>query len=584
MSQTHHPRLFLKPESIGNLRDRARTDQILADLIQRLLAEADRLIAEEPSEFLIVGPRMLAQSQQILSRVSTLALAFRLTNDWKYLQRTKQELFAAAAFPHWNPSHFLDTAELCTAFAIAYDWLYSDWQQDDRQAIKRALVEKGLEAGAAAHQAKAWWVSAASNWNLVCNGGLTIGALALAEEEPALTQPILDTALANIPLAMASFQPDGAWEAGPDYWTYTNRYASFTIEALNTALGQDFGLSQALGFNLTGLFSVHCTAPSGASFNFADATQENRSTPSLFWLGKRFNLPACINENHRRLQQQSTRRPAPDAFELIWYHPRLPTVEALPLGAYFRRVEAVMLRSSWSDPQALFAGFKGGFNQANHGHLDLGSFVMELAGERWAVELGLDDYDLPGYFERTEGGARWKYFCLSNRSHNTLVINGDLQRIAAKAPIVRSSLSGTGGFAIADLTAAAEPHLSSWRRGLKILDGKALLIQDEIGWASETRQVRWQMLTDAEIEISGAEAKLIRNGKTLTARILSPAGACFSQESAEQAPPERTCRGFRQLIVTHQETQTSTRLCVALSVEAVDAEIESLDKWSAICA
>ena len=158
-------------------------------------------------------------------------------------------------------------------------------------------------------------------------------------------------------------------------------------------------------------------------------------------------------------------------------------------------------------------------------------------------------------------------------------MSGSLE-VTGTAEVMGSRHSATARLA----PVAAEPHLRSWRRGLKILDGTALLIQDEIGWASETRQVRWQMLTDAEIEISGAEAKLIPNGKTLTARILSPAGACFSQESAEQAPPERTCRGFRQLIVTHQETQTSTRLCVALSVEAVDTEIEALDEWSTICA
>lgn len=577
--QTQHPKLFITSQRIEELQRNAQTDQVLAGLIKRLLVEADRLIDQEPTEFRIVGPRMLARSQQVLSRVSTLALAFRWTGEFKYLERTKQELFAVSAFPHWNPSHFLDTAELCTAFGIAYDWLYSDWQESDRLAIKDALIEKGLNAGASAYKDKAWWMAAASNWNLVCNGGLAIGALAVANDEPALTQSIIDIAIANLPLSMGSFQPDGAWEAGPDYWAYTNRYAAFTVEALSTALGTDFDLSKAEGFDLTGLFAMHCTAPSGNSFNFADATSENRSTPSLFWLGKRFNLPACIKENHRRLESQTNRCPAPDAFDLVWYQPPAPVVEPLPLGAYFRRVEAVVLRSSWDDPDALFVGFKGGFNQANHGHLDLGSFVMEVGGERWALELGLDDYDLPGYFDRIEGGARWKYFCLNNRSHNTLVINDDLQRIAAKAPIVCSDLSGSAGFAIADLTTAALPHVSSWRRGIKVIDGRALLIQDEIDWASEVRNLRWQMLTDAEIQLSGTEAKLVRNGKMLTAKILSPIVASFGQQSAEQEAPQRTNRGLTQLVVHHTETQSSTTLCILLSIENVDAEVQKLDSW-----
>jgi hypothetical protein len=579
MTSADHPRLYLTPVGLAELQKQAQTDPVLADLTARLLVDAGLILAQEVTEFRIVGPRMLARCQQILSRVTTLALAFRLTREKKYLDRTREELFAAAAFPHWNPSHFLDVAELCTAFAIGYDWLYYDWTEADRLEVRKALVEKGLKAGVAAYEARAWWMSAASNWNLVCNGGLAIGSLAIADDEPELAQRILDIATANLPLPMASFQPDGAWEAGPDYWAYTCRYATFTIEALAMGLGSDFNLSMAPGFSQTGLFPVHCTAPSGDSYNFADAKPETRSIPALFWLGQRFHLPACINENHRRLHQQAARGLAPDAFDLIWYQPPVPEAAPLPLGAHFRRVEAFTLRSSWNDPQALFVGFKGGFNQANHGHLDLGLFVMELAGERWAMELGLDDYDLPGYFDKVEGGARWKIFCLNNRSHNTVVINGDLQRIDAKAPILRSNISGSTGFAVADLTSAYRPHVNSWLRGVKLLGGKALLIQDEIIWASQTRNVRWQMLTDAVIQLSGAEARLIRNGKALTAKILSPAGAAFSQESAEQVPPERANKGFKQLVVTFQESQPATQLCIVLSVEAVDTEIHSLESW-----
>ena len=423
-------------------------------------------------------------------------------------------------------------------------------------------------------------MSAPSNWNLVCHGGLAIGALAVAEEEPELAKTILDTATANLPLPFGSFQPDGAWEAGPDYWAYTCRYATFAIEAFTTALGQDFNLPQAPGFSQTGLFLVHCTAPSGESFNFADAKSETRSIPALFWLGKRFNLPACLNENHRRLQQQVARGVAPDAFDLIWYQPPAPAAALLPLAAHFRRVEAAMMRSSWTDKDAMFVGFKAGFNQANHGHLDLGSFVLEAASVRWSLDLGLDDYDLPGYFDRTEGGARWKHFRLGSHSHNTLIFNGDQQRFEAKAPITTFNSTGKSGVAIADLTAAAQPHVNSWRRGVKMVEGKALVIQDEITWAGEARQACWQMLTDAEIQLAGAEARLTKNGRTLIAKILSPAGTQFSQKSAEQPAPQQVNPGCKQLLVALEKCQPSTTLCVVLSVEAIETKVTGLDTWS----
>jgi hypothetical protein len=35
-------------------------------------------------------------------------------------------MLAAAAFSDWNPSHFLDVAEMTAALAIGYDWLYEE--------------------------------------------------------------------------------------------------------------------------------------------------------------------------------------------------------------------------------------------------------------------------------------------------------------------------------------------------------------------------------------------------------------------------------------------------------------------------
>jgi len=228
----HHPRLFLSDERLRMLKTRVREDAFPALLVDHLRRYGDSLIDQETTAFKIVGPRMLKNCQQIRDRVMTLSLLYRLTDEAKYKDRVMRELQAAAAFPHWNPDHFLDTAELCTAFAVAYDWLFHDLSPAESSLIKDALVEKGLKQGLQKYQENAWWLAHPFNWNNVCHGGLLIGGLALADEEPDLVQAFLSMLLDKLPISLANYGPDGAWQAGPEYWEYTTWYTALLIDAL----------------------------------------------------------------------------------------------------------------------------------------------------------------------------------------------------------------------------------------------------------------------------------------------------------------------------------------------------------------
>ena len=119
----------------------------------------------------------------------------------------------------------------------------------------------------------------------------SMGALALAEVEPALAGEILEAALKSLQLAMAEFAPDGAWKEGPGYWNYATSYNVLLLAALDTALGTDLGLSQINGFGQTGLFPIYLTGPLGRTFNYADGGDQAIRAPQMFWLARRFDQP-----------------------------------------------------------------------------------------------------------------------------------------------------------------------------------------------------------------------------------------------------------------------------------------------------
>ncbi len=573
-----HPRLFLDPNRLHRLQSGLQNDPVLESLKRRLFRQADALLNEPATEFRIVGPRMLERAQQVFARVATLSLAYRLVQNPKYAECAKQELFAVGGYPHWNPSHFLDTAELCTAFAIGIDWLYDTLSQVERGAFEETLVQKGLAPGLEAQEKPEWWVRVPHNWNLVCNGGLAIGALAVADALPELASRILAQAIQNLSIALDHFAPDGAWEGGPHYWEYSAWYSALTIDALETSLGHNFGLAERPGFDRAGVFPLHCLGPSRLYFNFADADVRALPQASLFWLGQRYRLPACVVENHRRIQEHPGRI---HAFDLIWYQEQPMQQIELPRGIAFRRAEIVCMRTAWNDPQAFFVGAKAGSGQADHAHLDLGAFVLDAAGVRWSSDFGPDDYDLPGYWDSGRDGGRWKYYRLNNRSHSTLTLNGHLQNPLGQTTIAQASFHGQSLSVVLDLGAAYSDDASAVRRGIRLSPETGVLIQDEVAWSPEAKQheLRWQLTTDAEIALRGDTAVLTKEGRTLQARILAPANAVFQVAPTFAGPSEQPNPGFRQLIATVQDVRAEIRLAVLMSLAPAEAEVVPLARW-----
>lgn len=544
-----HPRLHMTDAALESLKSSEGDDATLRRIAGEIIAQADELCAAPPLEHELKGPRLLHVSRNCLRRISTLALAWRWTGKAVYGDAAVANLETVCNFPDWNPSHFLDTAEMSHAVGLGYDWLYGYMDPETREVIRQGLIRHGLEPGIKAYtQDKPWWIKSEFNWNQVCNSGLLIGALAVVESDPQYAEVIVPAAVASLPAALKSYNPDGVWSEGPSYWGYATRYTAYGLAALESALGTSFGLTDMEGMARTAYFPLLTAGPTGLYLNFADSGQNSRRKPlpTLFWLAKRYELPAVAYAEHQLLLEQ----PA-SAHHLIWYvAPPADQGAALPLDHVFEStVPVAVSRSAWGDPEALFVGVKGGYNQVNHGHLDLGNFELDALGNRWARDLGSDNYNLPGYWDKKPGGKRWNYYRLNSFSHNVPLIDGRGQDPMGKADFVRVGRSPEGAFTIVDLTSAYGAPASSLHRGVASVTGRrAVLIQDEYTLQSPA-SLTWAMTTDAEITLtSSRSAVLVQNDKTLHVDILSPDDGQFAIESAEQPEPDHANQGVRRLL------------------------------------
>jgi hypothetical protein len=542
-----HPRLFLKDEAVPALKAKIKGDPRMNAVSDFVLASAELLADAAPVERKKTGKRLLGVSRRCLQRVTWLAFAYRMTGDEKHLRRAEQEMLAAAAFSDWNPSHFLDVAEMTAALALGYDWLYNDLAPAARKSIRDAIVEKGLHTSLKG----GWWVTTTNNWNQVCHGGLTLGALAVLEDEPELALKIIDRAVTHLPRAMAEYAPDGVYPEGPSYWKYGTTYNVILLDALESVLGSSFGLAEQDGFMKTPEFYLHATGPAGLYYNFSDCGTQGGIAPAMHWFAGRLNRPCLLWNEKKKLGDFVNDSPKADGggdrmlvFQLLWGQPLENIGE--PEASCWQgdgRTPVAMMRSGW-DKDAAYIALKGGSPGTNHAHMDAGSFVYTVDGTRWAIDLGAQGYhsleskgiDL---WNRSQDSERWTVFRLSTFSHNTLVINGRQQLVKGKAEFTAYS-GGKNPAAVVGLTPVYEGQIKSVRRGIRLI-GKSALVQDELETGASAAEIRWGMATRASVTVSQdapGQAVLQAAGQPLSLTVLSPEDAELRVIDMENPPHE----------------------------------------------
>ena len=518
-----HPRLFLTKQREAELRQQMQSDEFLVHLVAQLIAKADKLKQAPPSEYKIPdGLRLLYQSRRSLERTSTLAFAYRMTGQQQYANAAIKEMLTVCRFQDWNPKHYLDVGEMATAVGIGFDWLYDAIPPNDRDEIKNAIVKHAMNTALLPNDKNNWWLKRANNWNEVCNAGLTIGALAIADEEPQLAERVIKLTLASFPTGLSVYKPDGAYPEGPMYWAYGASFTGLMFKVLDDVFKDDFGFLKSPGLSTTGDYYMGAIGPNYLNFNYADGGEKTDASPMMFALSTLYNRPDYAVWVRTFIEQKDRYAAGRLAvFHAIWYNPANADLTKTPLVQLFRGIQDVCtMRTAWNDPNAAFLGFKAGNNRASHGHLDIGSFIYEVNGVRWAVDLGVDNYNLPAYF----GGKRWDYFRLNTRSHNTLLIGDKNQNLAADCKIIQFKLDKdptTIAQATADMTAAYAGQAQFARRTATLRRDGSVVIEDTLHGVTEP--VRWAMLTKAKANPPTANAiTLQQENKLLHVEFASP--------------------------------------------------------------
>ena len=583
-----HPRLYIDKEELDTLKERIKTVPAFAEGFASIKAEADSLLTKAPLIYEKRDGLRLYPAHNMRPRIQALGLVYAITGEEKYAQRLWQELETACEFPDWNPYHFLDTGVLLVTVAEGYDWAYDYISKDEAKVEKLvgAVEAKGFEPLLDDYldrprQRTYNWAQAkkADNWNVICNAGGIMASLAFADESPEYAKQILGYALPLLEKSVIYFAPDGAWFEGPSYWHSTTAPLTNIAYALQTALGSDYGIMNFEGISNTAYYPIINTGRAIA-FNLHDASESSVDAPQYWYFASIYGDKNIAGYRHWQLTQKGCK---PTYKDILWYDKALIEEDFdryIKKDDYFRDIEVAVFRNTYKGNNINFFGIHGGSNSVEHGQLDAGSFVYEALGERWAVDLGGEAYNMHNYWIMDDiEKSRWGYYRSRAEGHNTIVINPASladQDLDCVAKITDFSSTDTQGTATVDISGAYKKHASSAIRSAMFdkTSGK-LEISDNIK-LNGTGNVYWFMHTKAEITLSddGRVAYLTQNGKSVS--VSSKGVGTFSVMDAVPLPtspnpdlwPENIANDGSSRAPTHQNKNSGVKKLVIFLEDA----------------
>ncbi len=318
------------------------------------------------------------------------------------------------------------------------------------------------------------------NWLPWICGNVAVAALAL-EGDPDVRIRVLDGALDGLQRFADALPADGAIDEGFSYWWNGAGRALEALEILEHASGGRFDRWRAHpSLRATVRFPASMHLADGWFVNVADGSARpgtDLAWRTLFRLARGFGdaygealalahrTDTVVSEDHRLgrlLLETHDRR---------WWSAEPPAAPARPATTWLPSVELLVAREH-PDGVGLTAVIKGGHNDENHNHNDVGSVIVALDGVPVLIDLGR-----PTYTARTFSPDRYSIWTMQSTWHSVPRIAGRAQP-PGRAFAARDVVADPGRATMSlDLAGAYEvPGLASWRRSLSLADGTVELV------------------------------------------------------------------------------------------------------------
>ncbi len=566
-----HPRLFLRPENLGHLRDLARGE--LKDKYDGLARECERLLKNPPDT---TEPPLYPEGMErgsdpwreiwwgnrtytirALNGAATLAFTRLLGGPDRYGQEARRILMACA---QWDPKgstgyRYNDEAGMPYNYYFARTYSFvNDLLSDEEKALcRRVMTVRGREMYdhlCPRHLWRPYGSHANRAWHF-----LGEVAIAFHEEIPEADDWLWFAMNVFYNAYPVWSDEDGGWHEGSSYWaSYQDRF-TWWADVMREAMGID--AFDKPYYSQVGYYGMYLMPPGKVGGGFGDLCA--RKTSSSF-RGITSIFAAQAQNGHWQWWVDQHGGSQETGGYIGFIRGALPKVPArrpddLPASRLFRGTGQAYLNTQIFDAKdSVQIAFKSSpFGTQSHGYEANNSFLLWAYGQRMLIRSGYRD---------SYGSDHHRNWMWSTRSVNNITVNGRGQgrrTASAQGQIIAFATTDAMDLVIGEAGGAYEEPLDRFTRAILFVKPDLMIVYDRLAAPKASTFEYWLHAVN-KMEVRDQHNVIVRNDDVFCAMdFLTPAGLTFTQTD-QYDPNPRPRITLREWHLTAKNPQPAKRL------------------------
>lgn len=332
-----------------------------------------------------------------------------------------------------------------------------------------------------------WWLGQVdhpiNNWNPWINLNTLIATL-LVVQDPQRRLELVRRIVHSLDAYLADMPTDGGCTEGQGYWAVAASKVVDAVVILDEVTGGSLAATTLPQIVASARYPVAMHIADRAMVQHADGNARCDQNPQLLYRYGRAVDDTDLQRFALFLRDRPIERGTGlanlwdrlcELFDHEFHDQPVGTDAPYPAVSWFATTEVLAARERSGSPDGLFLAVKGGHNEEDHNHNDVGSFSIALDGRPLVIDAGVNDYTA-----QTFGPDRYALWTMQSGWHNLPRINGQDQQPGERFRATATTVSGvdgpdtdTVGFSTELRQAWGEAAgVESWQREL-VLDRRA---------------------------------------------------------------------------------------------------------------